>query len=354
MKIVMITVGNPNRLTGGYLYHKQVYAILAQMEVPISEIVVSEADAAAQRAAVITLNPSDYDIIMIDALARIAVAPYVSHWCTKTKVIAMVHELPSLATGSAEDADEQLLIESAHVCIAVSREGRARLLERYVEGNQIVVANPGCDRLGIPIHRPMSYVLDDNAAMCVAQWIPRKGIDAVLRAWEIGGFRTMTLRFYGETSADPAYTAQIWQQINDLRAKGYTIEVFDSVSDAQLRQAYAENRFMILPSRFEGYGMAFAEAIWAGMPVIGYNIPTVAAIVGRAGHLVAVDDIAQLAWKIEYLGGDDLAIYYAWEKVMTRRNFLPRWQNTAFAWLEAFALAFDSRLTEYPVRDYVI
>ena len=38
MKIVMITVGNPNRLTGGYLYHKQVYAILAQMEVPISEI----------------------------------------------------------------------------------------------------------------------------------------------------------------------------------------------------------------------------------------------------------------------------------------------------------------------------
>ena len=228
MKIVMITVGNPNRLTGGYLYHKQVYAILAQMEVPISEIVVSEADAAAQRAAVITLNPSDYDIIMIDALARIAVAPYVSHWCTKTKVIAMVHELPSLATGGAEDADEQLLIESAHVCIAVSREGRARLLERYVEGNQIVVANPGCDRLGVPIHRPMSYVLDDNAAMCVAQWIPEfkysmmlpafKGIDAVLRAWEIGGFRTMTLRFYGETSADPAYTAQIWQQINDLRA----------------------------------------------------------------------------------------------------------------------------------------
>ena len=354
MKIVMITVGNPARLTGGYLYHKQVYAILAQMEVPISEIIVSEADAAAQRTAVITLNPGDYDIIMIDALARIAVAPYVASWCTKTKVIAMVHELPSLAKGGAEDAAEQLLIESAHVCIAVSREGRARLLERSVEGNQIVVANPGCDRLGIPIHRPMSYVLDDNAAMCVAQWIPRKGIDAVLRAWEIGGFRTMALRFYGETTADPEYTAQIWQQIKDLRAKGFTIEVLDSVSDAQLRQAYAENRFMILPSRFEGYGMAFAEAIWAGMPVIGYHIPTVAAIVRGAGHLVAVDDIAQLAWKIEYLGGDDLAIYDAWEKVMTRRNFLPRWQNTAFAWLDAFALAFDSQLTDYPVRDYVI
>ena len=354
MKIVMITVGNPDRMTGGYLYHKQVYAILAQMEVPISEIIVAEADAAAQRAAVITLNPSDYDIIMIDALARIAVAPYVKTWCAHTKVIAMVHELPSLASGGVENEFEQLLIESAHVCIAVSREGRARLLERYVEACRIVVANPGCDRLGVPIHRAPAHVLGEGAAMCVAQWIPRKGIDAVLRAWEIGGFRTMALQFYGETTADPDYTAQIWQQINDLRAKGFIIEVLGSVRDAQLRRAYAENRFMILPSRFEGYGMAFAEAIWAGMPVIGYHIPTVAGIVRGAGHLVAVDDITQLAWKIEYLGGDDLAIYYAWEQVMIRRNMLPRWQNTAFAWLDAFALAFDSQLIDYPVRDYVI
>ena len=84
MKVAMITVGNPDRRTGGYLYHKQVYAILAHMGLHIHEIVVSGADDTAQQHAQFPTDIATYDVIMVDMLARIAVAPYMARDITST------------------------------------------------------------------------------------------------------------------------------------------------------------------------------------------------------------------------------------------------------------------------------
>ena len=62
---------------------------------------------------------------------------------------------------------------------------------------------------------------------------------------------------------------------------------FDIIADAM-----AESFAMVAPSRFEGFGMVAAEAMAAGVPVIGSGIPAFREVVEppRGGILVPVDD----------------------------------------------------------------
>lgn len=331
MKVAMITVGNPDRRTGGYLYHKQVYAILAQMGLHIHEIVVSGADDTAQQHAQFPTDIATYDVIMVDMLARIAVAPYVVQWRTQTTIIAMVHELPSLAGGDAAPP-ERTLLAAAHLCIAVSEAGGAQLVDRGVAPHRIVMAKPGCDRLGAPA---LQLRIPNPPVICVAQWIPRKGIDALLRAWAHVGARHVPLHLYGETDAHPGYAATCEQLLVSLQAAEFAVTVQGSVSDIQLRDAYATARLFVLPSRFEGYGMAFAEAIWAGVPVVGYAIPSAQRIVADAGTLVPIDDEAALAQALAPYCADATHQPHLHSALYSARASLPRWQDTAFAWLVA-------------------
>lgn len=335
MKVAMITVGNPDRRTGGYLYHKQVYAILAHMGLPIHEMVVSGADDTAQHHAQFPADIATYDVIMVDMLARIAVAPYVATWRTHTTIIAMVHELPSLAGGEAAPP-ERTLLAAAHLCIAVSEAGAAQLVARGVASTRIVMAKPGCDRLGAPA---LQRRIPNPPVICVAQWIPRKGIDALLRAWAHVGATQVPLHFYGETDADAAYAATCGQLLVALQRAGFAVTVQGSVSDDQLRDAYATARLFVLPSRFEGYGMAFAEAIWAGVPVVGYAIPSAQRIVADAGTLVTSDDEAALAQALAPYCADATRAPHLSSALYSARAALPRWQDTAFAWLVALQQA---------------
>ena len=47
------------------------------------------------------------DVIVVDALARIACAPWIERWQMARPLVTLVHELPSVASGDTASADEQ-------------------------------------------------------------------------------------------------------------------------------------------------------------------------------------------------------------------------------------------------------
>lgn len=345
MHIAFITVGDTQRLTGGYLYHARVFAGLRAHGVVIDEIVASGAALHEQRQAAnqfgALFDSQRYDVVVIDALARGVVAPHVERWRAVRPVVVLVHQLPSIAEAeqiAAERALEEPLL-AADRLIAVSKHGAGLLIARGVEHDRIVVVSPGFDRLATPSPLSLSStggrrVLNNVKrgegavrALCVAQWIERKGITTLIRAWTLGRWPDAVLELIGETDADPHYAAEVHRLIG--HAPAGSIVVRGTVSDAKLQAAYERANLFVLPSRFEGYGMVYAEALAYGLPIIATTIAPVQGIVtAEAGLFARPDDPASLAAEIARLHGDPALWQRLADGAVRRATTLPRWNDT--------------------------
>jgi glycosyltransferase involved in cell wall biosynthesis len=92
--------------------------------------------------------------------------------------------------------------------------------------------------------------------------------------------------------------------VADIASLGLSdrITLAGTVAVARLASLYASADLFVLPSRFEGYGMAYAEAIAHGVPIIGTTAGAIPETVpGNAGVLVPPDDIETLAATLQRL-----------------------------------------------------
>src|SRR5262249_3238366 len=75
-----------------------------------------------------------------------------------------------------------------------------------------------------------------------------------------------------------------------------------AVAAEEVAPLYASADLFVLPSRFEGYGMAYTEAIAHGVPVIGTTAGAIPQTVSaEAGVLVAPDDVEALTGTLQRL-----------------------------------------------------
>jgi glycosyltransferase involved in cell wall biosynthesis len=73
------------------------------------------------------------------------------------------------------------------------------------------------------------------------------------------------------------------------------VRVLGPVSDAERLALLAGAEVQVMPSRFEGFGMAAAEAMAAGVPLVASTAGSLPEIVADGGVLVPPDDPAALA-----------------------------------------------------------
>jgi glycosyltransferase involved in cell wall biosynthesis len=304
VRVAFVTVGDTNRLTGGYLYNARVLTGLRERDVMVEEIVPCGASSAEQEEASrhAFLDPRSFDVVVVDALARIVCAPHLDRWREEHPVVAMVHELPSAATqGTVTDLErerEEGLLRS-NLLICVSEHGRLVLEGRGVPAARIRVVPPGFDRFTIQDGKPPRARGDVVRALCVAQWIPRKGILDLVRAWTLHERPGAVLDLVGEADADPAYARRVNAALQS------SITVRGPVDDAALAIAYASAELFVLPSRYEGYGMVYAEALSYGLPIIACNVGPVPELVGKqAALLVSPGDVEALSVALDLLTGD--------------------------------------------------
>jgi glycosyltransferase involved in cell wall biosynthesis len=80
------------------------------------------------------------------------------------------------------------------------------------------------------------------------------------------------------------------------------ITLLGAVAAEEVAPLYLSADLFVLPSRFEGYGMAYTEAIAHGVPVVGTTAGAIPQTVSAdAGVLVAPDDVEALAGTLQRL-----------------------------------------------------
>ena len=351
MRVAFVTVGDTGRLTGGYLYHARVLAGLRAAGIEVEEIVASEVSPAKQEAAIpelgSRLDPRRFDVVVVDALARIVCAPWLDRWREVRPVVAMVHELPSVATATGYDTGKRRFEEPllrADRLIAVSNHGRSILQSRGVPAGRIHVVPPGFDRLSPPDAGAGPPVCDEASVhvLCVAQWIPRKGILDLVRAWTTHERPGAPLKLIGETDVDPAYAASVRTVIED--SPDTSIAVSGPVDDARLGAAYAAADLFVLPSRYEGYGIVYAEALAHGLPIIACNVGPVPELVGEeAALLVPPGDVGALSRGLDLLLGDPALRSRMSAAARRRTEHLTRWKDTVAAFRRVLEEALASQ-----------
>ena len=188
---------------------------------------------------------------------------------------------------------ERTALSAAGRTVTTSDTTAELLMSHYdVPQRRIIVAPPGTDKVA-PARG--SGGAGPLALLAVGALVPRKGYDVLVAALATLTDLPWRLTIAGDRTRDPA-TAQ--QVDADIVRAGLTerITLAGAVPNEQLDALYDGADLFVLPSRYEGYGMAFAAAIARGLPVIGTDAGAIPeAVPAEAGILVPPDNVPALA-----------------------------------------------------------
>ncbi|MDZ4199072.1 MAG: glycosyltransferase [Kiritimatiellia bacterium] len=139
----------------------------------------------------------------------------------------------------------------------------------------------------------------------VGRLVPSKGIFDLLDA--IGPL-DVTVGYIGNGEE----RARLEKEVQ-TRGLGPRVTVYGSLPEDQLYGLLRGCRLFVLPSYEEGYGIAIAEAIAAGKPVLAYELPHYTEVFNGAILSVPPGDVRQLSRAIDEIlrGTTDLQPYLA-------------------------------------------
>jgi glycosyltransferase involved in cell wall biosynthesis len=196
-----------------------------------------------------------------------------------------------------------------------------------------VVGKPGGDRLK-PVIQTQEIVSRASEPgplrlFFLGNLIPRKGCLTLIEALRRMVNLDWELNVVGSLEMDRPYADKVRRKAQEgslterIRFKGPLV-------DRQLAGEMARHHLMVLPSFYEGYGIAYIEAMGFGMPVIGTNAGAAAEIItdGEDGFLVPPGDPISLAHVLDGLVEDRDRL--ARMGVSARQRYLrhPTWRDT--------------------------
>jgi len=341
VSLALLVPGPINQLTGGYLFARNVVDRLRARGDPIDVIELAgrfpDADAAARAACAAALArlPNGAHAI-VDGLALAGFAECLAHEAARLRLIVWVHHPLADETGlGANDHARFHAIESKLLPLFIgatcpSRCTAAAVAAYGVEPARIAVASPGTDK---PV-RPRTRSTPDGILrlLSVATVTPRKGHLVLVEALARLQRADWRLDCIGSMTRDPAHVALVRAAIaaHGLAAQ---ISLDDEMPQEALGAAYDAADLFVLPSFHEGYGMALAEALAHGLPIIATRAGAIPETVPEsAGILVPPGNSAALVAAFVRLLDDRALLGRLAQGAATSGAALPDWDKAVSHW----------------------
>lgn len=279
----------------------------------------------------------DTSTVLVDGLVG-CLAPQVMVPASRRLRVALLVHLPfGLAADDARLREaESAVLSSAAAVVTTSAWIRDLLLSAYpLDPARVHVARPGVD--GAPLARGLE---DAAGLLCVAAVARHKGHDLLVSALARVPTRTWSCRCVGPLDREPEFVAEVRRDVKEAGIEeqvGFT----GPLSGDDLDRAYDAAGVLLVPSRFESYGMVVLEALARGLPVIAFavgGLPEAMGVTpgGRVpGILVAPEDPDALLLAIaQWLEDRDLRAFLR-DAASERRATLAGWDTTTDAVVRA-------------------
>ncbi|MDM0039008.1 glycosyltransferase family 4 protein [Variovorax sp. J22G21] len=295
--------GDWNAATGGYGYDRRIAAGLrgagwaVDVRSPGDAFPLPDAATLDRARDVIAALP-DHALVVADGLAFGALPELVEAHARRLRWVALVHHPLSFEAGLPDDVRHRLfdserraLVHARHV--VVTSPSTARALGAFgVAPSRVTVIEPGTE--AAPLATGGGAGAQALYLLCVATVTTRKGHAVLIEALAGLADRSWTLHCAGSLARDAAAVAAV-QALVAQHGLQDRIVWHGEVDGARLDGLYAQADLFVLPSFHEGYGMALAEALVRGLPVVSCAAGAIPDTVPpAAGLLVPPGDAAAL------------------------------------------------------------
>jgi glycosyltransferase involved in cell wall biosynthesis len=322
--------------TGGYRYDRRMIQELRRLGWQVDILDLGDGfpfPTAAQRATALLLLSvvPDSCPIVLDGLAFGALPEAGAIRC-RPPLIALVHQPLALESG-LDTAQADIFRGSerdalaAAACVVVTSEatGRIMVADYSVPSQRLSVVRPGNDP--VPPARGSNDAL--VRLLSVGSIVPGKGYDLLIAALAAISDLPWRLTIAGDRTRNPAAAARLDADIS-AHGLGERVAVLGAVPPERILELYSASDIFVLASRFEGYGMALAEAIAHGLPVVSTTAGAIPdTIPAGAGLLVPPNDVAAFAQALRRLIGDRAERRRLAINARVAAAQLPTWQDSA-------------------------
>lgn len=331
LHVALLTQGDPNRLTGGYLYQRRLADLAPAFDARIAFHSFPDLPYPLSTAVgpVVLHRARCADVLVLDSIVAAAAAPWMRR--RSPPVVALVHQPPGGLGGGRvarlQAALDRLAYRDALRVLTTGEWLRGDLVAHGLPAEKVRVVSPGTEA------RQLSRAAPGRAGvsiLCVANWLKHKGILDLIEAFARLPRGAATLHLVGDTGVDPAYQGAVSARLARPDLQGRVV-VHGLIPPERMGDIYRFADVFALPSHGETYGMVYAEAMAAGLPVVGWatgNLPHLVAH-EKEGLVLPAGDLAALAAALHLLTRDAGLRRRLGEGAARRAADFPTWQQSA-------------------------
>ncbi|MEM1450564.1 MAG: glycosyltransferase family 4 protein [Planctomycetota bacterium] len=305
-RVWLVLPGSLDATTGGTIYDRRLVGALQGLGTQVEVVELAggypEPDPAARVAAAEAFaRIPDGAVAAVDGLALGALPEVAAAAATRLALVALVHHPLGDETGIPDATRTRLLaserdaLHHAHRVVVTSAFTRARLVDlglvAQADGH-VFVAEPGVDEAPLVPERSAGATW---SLVSLGAVTPRKAHADALRALDRVRDLDWTWTSIGRLDQDPRTAEEVMALARELELQDrvtFTGRLDTTAVEEHLGRAH----LFLHPARYEGYGMAAAEALARGLPVVASRGGALAHTVpGGAGLLVEPGDVDALA-----------------------------------------------------------
>jgi glycosyltransferase involved in cell wall biosynthesis len=337
MKIGLIIYGSLDTVSGGYLYDRKLVESLRKRGDQVEIISLPWRNYAAH----LTDNfhfrlPLGFDLIIEDELNHPSLlkANRQEH---SYPIVSLVHNLHSLEPRSTWQNDLYRVVERSYLNSVdgfIFNSNTTCDAVQALIGDQkpFIVANPPTDRFGSHLNENLIRTRANESnplrLLFLGNVIPLKGLYVLLEALRHPGF-DFRLDIVGSLTIDPNYARKMQE-----KAKTYGLSskvFFHGILDSEaLIERFEHAQVMVMPSSYEGFGIAYLEGMGFGLPAIATTSGAASEYItdGENGYLIPPENASMLAERLTRLANDRELLARMSINALRRYQQQPTWEQT--------------------------